>query len=144
MSRRAKRHVRPADPPDVSADFEHDPRASRMARRVISSLLDDPDDPVADAVTLVTSELVSNVVQHTADGGHLDAWDPRPDVPLVVEVSDRDRAAPAPRTPDVDGGRGMHIVDTLADDWGVERTEHGKVIWAEFDRSKATDRRPPR
>lgn len=139
MSRRRVRAARPAGPPDVSADFGHDAHSPRIVRRAISSLLDDPNDPIADSVALVTSELVSNVVQHTDDGGHVDAWDPRPGVPLVIEVSDPDRAVPETRAPGAAGGRGMHIVDDLADEWGIERTGRGKVVWVEFDRSKTPD-----
>lgn len=37
---------------------------------------------------------MTNVVVHTDDGGELRAWDPRPDVPLRVEVEDADPGLP--------------------------------------------------
>jgi hypothetical protein len=45
-------------------------------------MLNDPNDPIADDVRATTSELVTNAIRHTYDGGELRAWDPRPDVPL--------------------------------------------------------------
>jgi hypothetical protein len=31
----------------------------------------------------------------------------------------------------VDGGYGLRIVDALADSWGIEPTDGGKVVWFE-------------
>ena len=36
-----------------------------------------------------------------------------------------------PRLVTAPGGRGMHLVTTLADDWGVELDE-GKTVWVEY------------
>jgi anti-sigma regulatory factor (Ser/Thr protein kinase) len=125
-------------PPDVRFEFDNAPEAPREARRALASLLSDPNDPIADAVKLTASELVTNVVRHTTSSGLMQAWDPRPDVPLRVEVEDHDRKQPAiPQNPAV-GGHGLSIVATVADDWGVEPTVDGKVVWAEFNRP--TDR----
>ena len=108
----------------------------------MEQILSDPDDPIAEDVRLATSELVNNVVRHTADGGELRAWDPRPDVPLRVEVQDPDPGVPAiPSETSPIGGRGLAIVDAVADDWGVEPQSNGKIVWAEFDRNRRQD--PP-
>ncbi|MEO5838314.1 MAG: hypothetical protein ABIQ73_29970 [Acidimicrobiales bacterium] len=48
--------------PDVRLEFHNDARAPRLAREAVSALFTGPDDPIADAVVLTTSELVSNVV----------------------------------------------------------------------------------
>jgi anti-sigma regulatory factor (Ser/Thr protein kinase) len=103
----------------------------------MDQLLNVPDDPIADDVRLAASELVTNVVTHTDDGGELRAWDPRPDVPLRLEVEDPDPALPEipAQTPSI-GGRGLSIVDQIADDWGVDQQPPGKVVWAEFDRNR--------
>lgn len=105
-------------------------------------MLDEPDDVIADDVRLAASEMVTNVVRHTAGGGEMRAWDPRPDVPLRVEVEDGDPSPPViPSTPaDASiaaiGGRGLAIVNAVSDGWGFERLADGKVVWAEFDRDK--------
>lgn len=122
-------------PPDVVLNFGHDPGAPSTARRAIAPLLSDPADCIADAVRLVTSELVSNVILHTSNGGTLLAWDPHPDVPLRLEVIDDEPRLPAAvAQPDITG-RGLHIVDELADSWGIFERAGTKVVWAEFDRS---------
>jgi len=121
--------------PDVRYQFGHTRRAAAEARDQLNRLLTDPDDPIADDVRLATSEMVTNVVVHTADGGELRAWDPRPDVPLRVEVEDDDPAGPTiPVDRPAVGGLGLSIVDTVSDRWGVEDAPPGKIVWAEFDR----------
>jgi anti-sigma regulatory factor (Ser/Thr protein kinase) len=123
--------------PDVRFHFDHDLRAAAHARREVAAILRDPDDPIAEDVRLATSELVANVVRHTNDGGEVRAWDPQPDVPLRVEVEDREPTLPQIPThmPSV-GGRGLAIVDAVADAWGVEVGPASKVVWAEFDRTR--------
>lgn len=123
--------------PDVRFEFEHDPHAPADARARMEELLSDPGDPIAEDVRLTTSELVTNVVRHTDDGGELRAWDPKPDVPLRIEVEDPGPDVPAiPAKAPAIGGLGLAIVDAVADDWGVEPQSSGKVVWAEFDRNQ--------
>jgi anti-sigma regulatory factor (Ser/Thr protein kinase) len=125
--------------PDVRYEFHHSQSAAADARDQLRRMLTDPNDPIADDVRLATSELVSNVVRHTDDGGELRAWDRRPDVPLRIEVEDDDPRTPAiPRERPAVGGLGLVVVDNVADRWGVDEASPGKVVWAEFDR----DRRP--
>jgi hypothetical protein len=55
---------------------------------------------------------------------------------LRVEVYDGMTALPRVSTapsPGVPGGHGLHIVRRLADRWGAQAHEQGKVVWAEFD-----------
>jgi anti-sigma regulatory factor (Ser/Thr protein kinase) len=124
--------------PDLDVHFSHSSTAPRATRRALQPIFT-PDDPIAEDVAIVTSELVSNVVQHTDDGGTVRAWDPKPDVPLRLEVSDTGPPLPATHArPDEIGGRGLIIVDALADAWGVDVASPGpgKTVWAEFDRTR--------
>ena len=87
-----------------------------------------------DEVVLVASELVGNAVRHTmaVDGlGLAVEWSVDPDG-VTVQVSDPSSVPPAPRTPSTTepGGRGLWIVEALADDWGVRREGAGKRVWA--------------
>jgi anti-sigma regulatory factor (Ser/Thr protein kinase) len=130
--------------PDVRYEFDHSPRAAAHARDEIDQLLNEPDDPIADDVRLATSELVTNVVEHTSDGGELRAWDPRPDVPLRLEVEDGGPGRPEiPAHKPKVGGLGLSIVDTVSDRWGVDDAAPGKVVWAEFDRHLRAVAAPP-
>jgi anti-sigma regulatory factor (Ser/Thr protein kinase) len=91
----------------------------------------------------VASELVSNVVQHTEEGGIVEAWDPKPDVPFRLEVSDCDPSLPlSPGVATDEGGRGLHIVDDVAGEWGVIQRRGGKTVWAHFDRSAPDGQKP--
>lgn len=127
--------------PDIDVRFSHDPSAPQAARRALRPLFA-PGDALGRDVTLVASELVSNVIQHTTDGGTMRAWDPSPDVPLRLEVSDR-RAEPAaePLPASDVGGRGLPIVDALSAAWGVLPPEPDghTTVWAEFERGPADD-----
>ena len=121
--------------PDVRFDFGHDIAAPRLAREALEPLIDEPGDPIADKVRIVASELVTNVVLHTDDGGSMLAWDPKPNIPFRLEVADRDHATPKkPTEPLLIGGHGLEIVDACTDEWGVQRSDTGKVVWAEFNR----------
>lgn len=123
--------------PDISFHFGNVATAPREARRVIGEMV--ADHEIAFAVELVTSELVSNVVQHTTAGGLLEVWRPAPGAPLRLAVTDTLPAWPREASCS-DGGRGMSIVDALCDTWGVQRTDPGttawgKTVWAEFSGS---------
>jgi hypothetical protein len=117
--------------PDVSFEFGNDPGAPRAARAALEPLFP-ADGPLADDVALVASELVSNVVLHTDDGGRMDAWD---DDPLRLEVRDHNTDLPLPGGDSDDiCGRGLKIVQGVADRWGTSSVDDGKLIWAEFRR----------
>lgn len=117
--------------PDLSHQFDNSLDAPRGARNALGTLFP-VADPIADDVTLVASELVTNVVQHTDSGGLMEAWD---DDPFVISVTDFGAASPSPQVdPDDQGGRGLHIVDELANDWGTTSRPDGKTVWAKFDR----------
>lgn len=124
--------------PDIAFEFTNDPAAPRGARQALETLFPSTN-AFADDVSLVASELVSNVVLHTSEGGHMHAWN---DDPLRLEVHDHDPKLPPPviqhaePDPTEVGGRGLNIVDEIADEWGaeVDGTGDGKTLWAEFRR----------
>ena len=120
--------------PDVRFEFDNDHEAPRRARQALAAIFTGLDDPIADAVTLAASELVTNVVRHTNSPGVMRVWDPKPASPLRLEVEDYDPALPAIATQPRDGGRGLSLVGEVADSWGVDPTTDGKLVWAEFNR----------
>jgi anti-sigma regulatory factor (Ser/Thr protein kinase) len=86
-----------------------------------------------DDVALLTSELATNAVLH-GQRPIVVTVEAREDR-LRVEVEDAAAAMPAELElgPEVERGRGLAIVDAVADEWGAERVAgKGKVVWAEL------------
>jgi anti-sigma regulatory factor (Ser/Thr protein kinase) len=122
----------------VVVGFGSDPTAPLMVRRSLRGILNEKGDPIADDALLSASELVTNAVEHTDHGGEFRAWDPKPDVPMRMEVEDGDPTIPVPLAgePGRINGRGLMLVESVSDAWGVFATPLGKVVWAEFDRNR--------
>lgn len=124
--------------------FTSTARGARPARLFVAHCLDSwghPDDSgVNETLTLIAAELCANAVRHgrvpgrdfhvrlavEPDGGR-----------LRLEVSDtrterRPALAAAHPDPEAESGRGLLLVTTLADDWGVTDRRHGsgKTVWA--------------
>ncbi|MBJ3809639.1 ATP-binding protein [Streptomyces flavofungini] len=88
----------------------------------------------AETAELLTSELVTNALVHTDREAILTATlGPRR---LRVEVRDFVGRCPRPRVPENaedTHGRGLLLVQSLADTWGVRVHGVGKVVWFELD-----------
>ncbi|MFF3845805.1 ATP-binding protein [Streptomyces sp. NPDC002328] len=135
--------IRP-DPAEVG-------RARRWARSRLAGSGIEVDEPLAETLILLVSELVTNAVVHTGcravlrlslpgaaagpAGAPEDARAPGEGV-VRLEVADSSDRAPVPRCVDDDatGGRGLALVDGLADRWGWSVEGPGKRIWCELDR----------
>ncbi|MBD0842865.1 ATP-binding protein [Streptomyces sp. TRM68416] len=92
----------------------------------------------ADDVSLCVSELATNAVRHGAPPGRGFLLRVRYDGDVVrVEVHDSGDGWPyvGAGADDGEGGRGLFLVDALADKWGVGQRSPGKVVWCEFTRS---------
>lgn len=90
----------------------------------------DPD--TADSVLLAVSELVTNAQRHAHSTAQLVlTWDHEC---LHVTVHDMSPRLPEPRpaTDDALGGRGMLLVDALADTWDARSCPRGKDVTACF------------
>jgi len=89
----------------------------------------DHHSAVVDDAVLLVSELVTNSVLH---GGPpvVVALDCDGEA-LQVRVRDGSDRLPSPRSAGMsdESGRGLQLVERLADDWGVERTGDGKHVW---------------
>ncbi|MGE7437489.1 PAS domain S-box protein [Kitasatospora sp. NPDC001175] len=84
---------------------------------------------VADDARLLLSEILTNAVQHAR--GPLGLHLRRTSTELTVELSDQSPRLPQPRlaAADDESGRGLLLVDTLADKWGVRPGDQGKTTW---------------
>ncbi|MET7358622.1 SpoIIE family protein phosphatase [Streptomyces sp. NPDC005562] len=122
---RLQQHVAPSDP-EALADARHMIRAAVRAWGAGER---------ADEIELVADEVITNALMHT-DGAAvvtlrvLSGSERR----LRVDVEDSSSALPRRRDAGDDGvsGRGLLLVDRLADGWGVEARGGGKCVWCEF------------
>jgi anti-sigma regulatory factor (Ser/Thr protein kinase) len=108
----------------------------RAARRLTAQTLRKlPPDLAADAEVVVT-ELVTNAVLHGAPPIMLRVRGGRDR--LRIEVIDCGRAVPLRLQRSTDGmtGRGIAVVESLSNSWGVERSGGGKLVWAELGRPR--------
>ncbi len=90
---------------------------------------------LSDPAQLCASELVTNVINHVGPGTPAILAVSVKGTRLRIEVED-----PAPQAlpiltsadSDAEAGRGMALVDAVADRWGVDLTTERKVTWCEF------------
>ncbi|MGP2442236.1 ATP-binding SpoIIE family protein phosphatase [Streptomyces sp. JW3] len=122
---RFQQHVAPGDP-EALAEARHLIRAAVRAWGA---------GEYGDEIELVADELITNALMHTEGAAvvtlrFLTGADRR----LRIEVEDSSSALPRRREPDESGicGRGLLLVETLADGWGVEARGGGKCVWSEF------------
>ncbi|MER6451729.1 SpoIIE family protein phosphatase [Streptomyces sp900105245] len=122
---RLQQHVAPGDPEALT-------QARHMIRAAVRSW---GAHDRADEVELVADELITNALMHTEGAAivtlrALEGAGRR----LRIEVEDASSALPRRREAGEDGvsGRGLLLVDRLADVWGVEARGGGKAVWCEF------------
>ncbi|WP_285510847.1 ATP-binding protein [Streptomyces sp. NBRC 14336] len=90
---------------------------------------------VSDQAQLCVSELVSNVIRHAGHGTPARLSVSMNGTCLRIEVHDPDtRALPTLLDADAEseGGRGMALVDAVADRWGVLLGPDQKITWCEL------------
>ncbi|MEA2315188.1 MAG: hypothetical protein QOI03_1880 [Solirubrobacteraceae bacterium] len=120
--------------PDLAIHVRLDPYAPREARFHIARV-DRPSPDLRDAVTLLTSELVTRAVQQCEHQGEqaveLRVWMPA-DVVRVELEGPRNLLLPPlePEGPRYD----VMLLERLADRWGVEAEESLPYMWFEIDR----------
>ncbi|MEU5390167.1 ATP-binding protein [Streptomyces tibetensis] len=140
----------------LSLRFPSSPHGAQLARRHAVRWLEERGHPLASdvscAVALVVGELAANAVQHGRvpgrEFGLRLALDPVAGL-LRVEVADAASAKPLPTAapsscPEGESGRGLLLVDALAERWGsASRRPVGKTVWAELRLDASTPSRLP-
>jgi anti-sigma regulatory factor (Ser/Thr protein kinase) len=109
--------------------------SARHIRRIVRSLLDEWELPeLSDAVELGVTELVANVVRHVPDR-RCALLVLRLGAGVRVEVADGSPEPPLPcaeLASDGESGRGLVLLEAVADKWGVgRRPGGGKTVWFE-------------
>ena len=109
--------------------FPADVRSVRLARGYAKDELAGESAELIEAAVLAVSELATNAIRHAASSFDLTIDATASGV--RIEVADRGSGQPA--LADVDesrtGGRGLHIVDALAESWGWQEEGGAKRVW---------------
>ncbi|MET8829076.1 ATP-binding protein [Streptomyces sp. NPDC004610] len=149
-------------PPSISElTLAATPNAVAWARRHTVDILQRwrfPDEGI-EVARLLVSELATNAIRHARPtktseaAAHsvsigtivLTLWPI--DSGIILAVSDPDPRPPAPRASDASatGGRGLVLIQTMANRWGCSPTQPhpGKVVWAEIPARPSSALRTP-
>ncbi|MFI8193479.1 SpoIIE family protein phosphatase [Streptomyces sp. NPDC085946] len=122
---RLQQHVAPGDPEALG-------EARHMIRAAVAAW---GAGDRADEIELVADELITNALMHTEGSAVVTLRVPTgPERRMRVEVEDSSSALPRRREAGESGvsGRGLLLVELLADVWGVEARGGGKCVWCEF------------
>ncbi|MFF8591791.1 SpoIIE family protein phosphatase [Streptomyces sp. NPDC015220] len=115
-----------------------EPERIAVGRQQLRELLHDwSSEEQVDSAVLLVSEMLTNVLVHTDTDALLLAevsGDRRGERRMRVEVSDAGDDLPHKRRPGelASSGRGLVLIELLADAWGVEPRGVGKSIWFEL------------
>lgn len=117
----------------VAVDFANSRAAASSARHFAAATAQEWGlAPMTDLLALLVSELVTNAVVHADSAGVLRLSE----LDAGVRVDVTDASTTPPTLPAVDltagSGRGLHLVDQLADAWGVDLRANGKAVWFEL------------
>ena len=121
---------------DVQLRLPPEPTSARAARQFVATSLRSCDVDIG-LVSLMVSELVSNVVLHAhtslevavlSRGDH-----------IRITVTDESPVIPAMKSYAADSitGRGLAIVDSSAARWGIDEHPSGKAVWFEIPAEQA-------
>lgn len=117
--------------PRASRSFPADVASAEAARRFVESVLSKWGCEVfRDDAVLLVSELVTNAVTHAESA--CDVVVVHENRGIRIEVSDSDRHHDPVQQPlDLASpdGRGLLIVDRVADAWGTSHHDDGKIVW---------------
>ena len=124
----------------VSREFRPVATAGTDARAFLRSTLETWElDSLGEVTELLTDELVTNVVRHARTPMTVRAQRRPSRIRVEVDDTNRDRPALMHPEPLALNGRGMLLVDTLADDWGTDVHDDGKTVWFEIDARRAAE-----
>ena len=118
----------------MSWSMPAEPESVPLSRHCVVSVLRDSgwDEESIGYVALMTTELVSNAVEHAGTPYTLTV-EVAPQG-LRVDVRDASAALPVVRemcAPDAVRGRGLALIAELAQRWGCEPVGDGKSVWFE-------------
>jgi two-component sensor histidine kinase len=107
------------------------------ARAYITESLRDQPPNLCETAALLVSELATNAIRHAGgEGFEVSVQHPPAGGRLWIGVTDTGQGRPTRREPAVTdpSGRGLQLVGTLAERWGVRRNrdDDAKTVWFEL------------
>ncbi|MGW0873510.1 ATP-binding protein [Streptomyces sp. NPDC002740] len=115
--------------------FKAAPAEVRLLRRAAVKQLSQWGAPVAvDEAELLITELATNVLKHVGEGASATLILEWKGERLRLEVHDKSEILPLSKVAGHDDvcGRGLHLLASLAVDWGTVLTAAGKAVWCEI------------
>ena len=127
---------RPIGHPGYSETFPALEESADAARKLVRTALAAWRlDDLTDSGVLLVTELVANAIKHT-NTRHIRVVVSRPSERFVrIGVVDKARVMPEMVKPGDDlltSGRGLLLIDALADRWGTDVYPWGKQVWAQL------------
>jgi signal transduction histidine kinase len=121
-----------SDREPIVLELSASPESAAAARLALCQMLGPDAGEPGETAALLLTELVSNAVRF-AGGDLLVRAGVHSDL-LLVEVSDASERMPVapPQVPDAESGRGILLIERLADRWGAEPLPTGKRVWFEL------------
>jgi anti-sigma regulatory factor (Ser/Thr protein kinase) len=118
-------------PPAANLDLPPEATSVGAARHWLSEQLADWSSTGLESVVLVLSELVTNAILHARTT--VQVFLQRDGNVARLEVTDKGSALPVAKEYGATAytGRGLHLVETLSRDWGVQTAVGAKIVWAE-------------
>lgn len=127
---------RPTGHPGYSETLPNQEESAEAARQLVRTALATWHlDELTDVGILLVTELVANAVKHT-NTRHIRIIVSRPSPRFVrIGVTDKARVMPEMAKPGdtlLTTGRGLVLIDALAERWGTDMYRWGKQVWAEL------------
>lgn len=128
----------------LSMPLESEPSSAATARTHAAALVESwASEHLVMVLSLLVTELVTNAIVHVGSVIHLEIFVL---TGRAVRVEVFDTSFELPRVdnplPDRESGRGLQLVETLANQWGARRRVDGKVVWFELHENTSEPRWP--
>jgi PAS domain S-box-containing protein len=114
----------------VTSTMGPQPRSAGTARATVRDTLARwGHQDLADTACLLVTEILTNAIRHARCPIRMHLS--RAAEEVIVEITDDSPEFPQPRLPsdDDEDGRGLLLVDALADGWGARPAVPGKTVW---------------
>src|SRR3954452_12109772 len=121
-------------PAVVTRRFAAHPGSAAAARNFVATIVREIGCEPSDA-GLLASELATNAIVHAESHFEVQVEPRGGDTVRVAGVNHAPGMLPVFREASTDGGRGLVLLDRLANAWGFERRQERKAVWFELQLS---------